>query len=109
MENLLKETEEKLTEYGKSWKDVRYVSVYDISEQKSRAISISVFKQAINRNYDDGYGCALVNKSLVVVGDDWWLERHEYDGAEWWEYKIKPAMPEFIVTAIDTARELIWG
>jgi hypothetical protein len=45
---------------------------------------------------------------LEIVGDDWWLERHEYDGAEWWEYKTKPSMPESIVTDLDTAIELIW-
>ena len=107
MNNLLKETKEKLAEHGKSWKDVHYVSVYDnFSEQK--AISIPVFKKVINRNYDDGYGHPEVNESLEIVGDDWWLERHEYDGSEWWEYKTKPVRPESIVTAIDTARELIW-
>ena len=30
---------------------------------------------------------------LLIVGDDWWLERHEYDGAEWWEFKTLPCEP----------------
>ena len=30
-----------------------------------------------------------VAEDLVVVGDNWWIERHEYDGNEWWEYKEK--------------------
>jgi hypothetical protein len=41
MKNLIKETEEKLAEHGKSWDDVHYVSVYDIFEQISRAIKHS--------------------------------------------------------------------
>jgi hypothetical protein len=26
----------------------------------------------------------------MVIGSDWWLERHEYDGSEWWEFKSLP-------------------
>lgn len=33
------------------------------------------------------YGVAEVNQNLrVVFKDGSWLERQEYDGAEWWEY-----------------------
>lgn len=40
--------------------------------------------------YDSGYGAQEIAKDLVVVGDTWWLERHEYDGSEWWELKEYP-------------------
>lgn len=30
----------------------------------------------------------------MVVGCDWWLERHEYDGAESWSYKVLPEAQE---------------
>lgn len=40
--------------------------------------------------YDSGYGKSEVAEDLVIVGDGWWLERNEYDGAEWWEYKETP-------------------
>jgi len=33
--------------------------------------------------------------SLTVAGDDWWLERHGYDGSEWWEFKTLPKKSEF--------------
>ena len=23
-------------------------------------------------------------------GSDWWLERGEYDGSEWWEFRREP-------------------
>lgn len=44
-------------------------------------------------NYDDGFGGNEVNLSLKVVGADFWLERCEYDGSEWWEFKTLPTKP----------------
>ena len=43
--------------------------------------------------YDSGFGGNMINLQLKVVGYDWWLERHEYDGSEWWEYKERPKLP----------------
>ena len=31
----------------------------------------------------------------VAVGDNWWLERAEYDGSEWWEFKTIPKEPRW--------------
>lgn len=43
-------------------------------------------------NYDSGYGAQHIATDLVVVFTDGsWLERHEYDGSEWWEIKRRPA------------------
>lgn len=39
----------------------------------------------------------------MVVGDDWWLERHEYDGSEWWEFK---RLPSPILSAIRLPKSL---
>lgn len=33
-----------------------------------------------------GYGAQEVAKDLVLIGDDFWMERAEYDGSEWWEF-----------------------
>lgn len=33
-------------------------------------------------------------QDLIIVGDTWWLERHEYDGCEWFEFKELPSKPE---------------
>jgi len=52
------------------------------------------FKELANCEYDSGYGALEVAKDLLVVGKDWWLERHEYEGLEWWEYKTMPARPK---------------
>ena len=43
--------------------------------------------------YDKGYGIQEVKPKLVIVGDNWWLERREYDGSEWWEFVTRPTKP----------------
>lgn len=38
--------------------------------------------------YDAGYGGQEINHNLKIVGrQSWWMERREYDGAEWWSFK----------------------
>lgn len=87
MENLLKETEEALFDNGKTWADVRYITDGEFE------IPLGVFKIKADQKYDNGYGLQLV-ANICIVGDDWWLERAEYDGSEWWEYKQKPERPD---------------
>lgn len=86
MINLLKETETCLESHGKSWADVRYITDDECE------IPLGIFKIKADREYDDGYGIPYV-ANIYIVGDDWWLERAEYDGSEWWEYKEKPERP----------------
>ena len=88
MRNLLEETIKKIKEYGHTIHEVKYVTdddVYCDWEDFAR--------DAKNYNYDAGFGGIEVNINLKVVGKDWWLERHEYDGSEWWEYKSLPIAP----------------
>lgn len=82
--NLWKETERILTAHGKMFKDVKYIqgSNFGITKENFE-------KVAKKSNYSSGFGAAEVADDLVVVGDNWWIERHEYDGSEWWEYKEK--------------------
>ena len=87
MENLLKETTIALKEQGKTWDDVLWVGSKDLE------ISVSNFKAMANKKYNDGYGAPLVPMDLVIVGDSWWLERQEYDGAEFWQFKEQPKRP----------------
>jgi len=101
VKNLKNETLEVLQSHGKTAKDVCWVGT------KEREIPLDVFWKVADRNYDDGYGMAEVNESLMVVGDAWWLERHEYDGAEWWEYKEHPTKP--ITTEAEDAIYAIFG
>ena len=88
--NLLEETKEKLADCHKTPKDVLWIGTSDGSE----AITWEEFEQIANFDYDSGYGTAEIRLDLVVVGRDWWLERYEYDGAEWWVYKEQPKLLE---------------
>lgn len=53
-----------------------------------------VFEEAASGfSYDNRYGSAEVNITLVVLFKDGeWLERGEYDGAEWWNH-VSPKHP----------------
>jgi hypothetical protein len=66
------------------------------------------FKLLANKDYDSGYGSCEVATDLIIVGNNWWLERHEYDGSEWWEFKTVPIKPsnEFIP---NTLMGGMWG
>ena len=89
MTNLLEETIEKIEECGHTTNEVNFVA------NEEFYCSWEDFAQAAkNYDYDEDYGSAEVNMSLVVVGSDWWLERNEYDGSEWWEYKSLPIAPD---------------
>lgn len=41
-------------------------------------------------NYDEGYGTAHIATDLIIIGEDWWTEREEYDGSENWKLEIPP-------------------
>ena len=87
--NLLKETLEILKENGKSITDIKWIGGDDWSLSPDEVD----IKTVINFDYDDGFGWVEIEEDFVVVGDDWWLERHEYDGSEWWEFKTLPQKP----------------
>ena len=71
------------------------------------------FKNAFEKiEYDCGYGHQEVAEDLVVVGNGWWLERSEYDGAEGWDFKSMPVASKNqlsfskILGAWETLREI---
>ena len=82
MTNLWEETMRMLAANGKTFENVEYVqgSNFGIAKENFEKI-------AKKSEYYSGFGAAEVAEDLVVVGDNWWIERHEYDGSEWWEYK----------------------
>lgn len=85
--NLLKETLDYLARHGKSSADVLWCGN---SEFK---FDWTTFTHLANQEYDEGHGVNEVSMDLKVVGKDFWLERHEYDGSEWWEFKQQPTEP----------------
>lgn len=92
MTNLLAETLEIMARSEHTPEDVVYVgSVYD----NPHGCSWSEFEQLADVEYDAGYGGAEVAEDLMVIfSDGSWLERGEYDGSEWWEFKRSPRIPD---------------
>lgn len=84
--NLLHETIAVLGYNGKLPEDVKWVG----RRSTHSVCSWGEFASQSNIEYDNGYGWQEIPGDLVVVGSDWWLERAEYDGSEWWEYKKYP-------------------
>lgn len=89
MTNLLEETIKCLEENGKRQEDVLWVGSRSYAFESWEDFA----KIASKTDYSAGYGAEEIATDLVVVGFDFWLERHEYDGSEWWEFKEIPAKP----------------
>ena len=87
MANLKEETLYKLNSCGKTPDDIVWIGcpLFEIDKDE--------FWELADVEYDSGYGGQEVATDLLIVGKNWWLERHEYDGAEWWEYKQLPVQP----------------
>lgn len=94
MRNLLEETLKCLKENGLELHDVRWIGCEKFQ------MPISEFIEKADTEYDSGYGSQEVATDLLVVGDYFWLERHEYDGCEWWEYKTMPKKPKEMRTNV---------
>lgn len=87
--NLYDETVRILEQNGKTIKDIVFV------QGNSFRISVSNFIEvAKTTDYDSGFGASEIASDLVLVGDGFWLERGEYDGSEWWEFKEPPSRLE---------------
>lgn len=82
--NLWNETITELKNNGKTFDDVLTICGNEFQITKDD------FKKYANTEYDAGYGSPEVATDLLVVGADFWLERYEYDGSEWWEFKQMP-------------------
>ena len=99
--NLWEETIGILKDHSLTWEDVDAV----VLEGDNVIISKKNFEEVARKtNYDSGYGSAEIRGDLVIVGWNWWLERREYDGAEWWELKTMPFIPNEI-TEVTSLKE----
>lgn len=84
---IIEETKEELKEHNLTVNDVKWVG----SADGKLALTWKEFEEKFkDLKYDSGYGGQEIAMDLVVVGCDWWLERHEYDGSERWEFKKLP-------------------
>ena len=100
--NLLNETKKILKTNNKTEKDILWVG------NEFEKMSWEQFAKFADKEYDNSYGSCEVAEVLFVAGKDFWLERHNYDGAEWWEYKTIPREPMYTVNEKRIMR-VIWG
>lgn len=91
MSNLWEETIEFLKEKDKTFEDVLFIQGDDFKVTKENFESV-----AKKTDYDSGFGAQHVATDLVLVGDDWWIERAECDGSEWWEFKSIPVRKQYM-------------
>ena len=96
--NLYEEMVSVLTENGKRVDDIEFITIDDMNVPLEKFI-----KFALSYNYDEGWGSAEVNTNLLICGNGWWLERGEYDGSEWFEYKTLPVKS---IKEIDDLRKI---
>lgn len=97
IKNLYNETLQVLNEHNKSFDDVlNIVIIYEDDYQHDKEEYIidknDFIEIAKTINYDSGYGLPEINESLKIIGKDWYMEREEYDGSEWWDFRIKPEL-----------------
>jgi len=85
--NLLKDTVDTLIKNDKKDSDIKWVG------SKDGKFSWKKFKLLADTNVNPIFGSPQVAENLLIVGKNWWLERHEHDGSEWWEYKELPNEP----------------
>lgn len=54
------------------------------------------FVDSLDFEYDGGHGAQELF-GFIWIDDGSWYERGEYDGAEWWEYKNTPPIPDELI------------
>lgn len=64
---------------------------------KPYQFTFDTFYRSAGFKYDAGYGGQKVEATLkIVFKDGSWMERGEYDGAEWWEFRACPVRQEVV-------------
>lgn len=86
--NLLIETQDALRRHHKSPTDVVFVG------SKGKRITWDEFVAQADFEFETrGFPC--ICRYLVVVGQDFWLERCERDGSKWWMFYTIPKFSDY--------------
>jgi len=72
-----------------------YKYEYSIPINSTQEDIDAVFNAMSLTPYYNSYGTQELF-GIVWMNNGDWLERHEYDGSEWWEYKTCPDIPEHL-------------
>ena len=94
MANAKEELLRMLSDINKTEADIarlKCVAISDCIENTKKEI-FSIHD--LDFEYSEGYGAQELF-GLVLFNDGSWLERGEYDGSEWWEYKKTPTDEDF--------------
>ena len=91
MINFIKQTKDYFERLNINENDIIWVGSKDGKYACSWNNFVEKFKDL---EYHNGFGGQEIANDLVVVGKDWWIERHDYDGSEWWEFKKLPNISE---------------
>ena len=73
-------------EYARDW----YLSTITSYKGKGEIIWDEIPKSELN--YDRGYGTQYWRGFITFKDTPDWLEREEYDGAEWWSWRSRPSL-----------------
>ena len=95
--NLKEETLNVLHNHGKHKADVKRVCGEDFQ------ISLEQFWKLADTEYNSFYGAPEIATDLMLIGDDFWMTRGDYDGSEWWDFHTMPdttGMPIRKITAL---------
>ena len=85
MINFIQETLNIMELNGKQKDDIKHIG------SKDCYIEIDDFFRVFDVDYDNSFGSPHMPTDMVIIFNDGsWLERHEYDGSEWWEFKQTP-------------------
>lgn len=105
MINAKNELKTKLSRIGKTENDVvAFKIIYSpglrinsdtVTEISSKGPLTDEVWKSLDFEYEDGYGTQHLF-GLILFNDNSWLERSEYDGSEWWEYKKTPTIEEIL-------------
>lgn len=91
MRNLLKETKEVIEGSKHKAEDIVFIG----SVVSGYSCTWEEFQVLADYKYDGGYGGQYVARDLVIIfSDGTHLERGEYDGSEWWEYRETLKIPK---------------
>ena len=72
---------------------VRVVQEIDYDNSETIEGTLNEVLPKLDFEYNNGYGGQELT-GTIWYADGTWSERGEYDGAEWWEYKRCPPLPD---------------
>jgi hypothetical protein len=74
---------------------VKFVKIEFIKSWTEQEVFQGTLEEVLPKldyDYNNGYGSQEL-LGIIWFSDGTWSERYEYDGSEWWEYKLCPDLP----------------